>query len=225
VTQGELQEPVSTPPPRLIVGLGNPGNAYKDTRHNIGFMVLDALAASLGATFAPEKRWECHLARTPDLWLVKPQTYMNLSGRAVRLVSKFFRLPPSEILAVHDDVDLPLGRLRLRAGGSAGGHNGIKSMIAELGTSDFPRLKLGVTAGQGRPDGGRLVGHVLGPFTADEKAAVAQVIDQAVTAIRRALSRGLEAAMNEFNTRPRALQQPRRENTEIPNNPTTTSQT
>lgn len=185
--------------PRLIVGLGNPGNSYQDTRHNIGFMVMDVLATRLGTAFQVEKRWESHVAKFSGGFLVKPQTYMNLSGRAVGSVGRFYKITPQETLVVFDDVDLPLGRLRLRASGSAAGHNGLKSLISTLGTDQFPRVKVGIGADSGRPAGDRLVGHVLGKFSEDEKAAVAQAVDRAADAVMGALKSGLGAAMNFFN--------------------------
>ena len=185
--------------PRLIVGLGNPGNSYQDTRHNIGFMVMDVLATRLGTAFQVEKRWESHVAKFSGGFLVKPQTYMNLSGRAVGSVGRFYKITPQETLVVFDDVDLPLGRLRLRASGSAAGHNGLKSLVSTLGTDQFPRVKVGIGADSGRPAGDRLVGHVLGKFSEDEKAAVAQAVDRAADAVMGALKSGLGAAMNFFN--------------------------
>jgi PTH1 family peptidyl-tRNA hydrolase len=185
--------------PRLIVGLGNPGNSYQDTRHNIGFRVMDVLATRLGTAFQVEKRWESHVAKFTGGFLVKPQTYMNLSGRAVGSVGRFYKITPQETLVVFDDVDLPLGRLRLRASGSAAGHNGLKSLISTLGTDQFPRVKVGIGADSGRPAGDRLVGHVLGRFSEEEKAAVAQAVDRAADAVMGALKSGLGAAMNFFN--------------------------
>lgn len=185
--------------PRLIVGLGNPGNSYQDTRHNIGFMVMDVLATRLGTAFQVEKRWESHVAKFTGGFLVKPQTYMNLSGRAVGSVGRFYKITPQETLVVFDDVDLPLGRLRLRASGSAAGHNGLKSLISTLGTDQFPRVKVGIGADSGRPAGDRLVGHVLGKFSEEEKAAVAQAVDRAADAVMGTLKSGLGAAMNFFN--------------------------
>jgi PTH1 family peptidyl-tRNA hydrolase len=185
--------------PRLIIGLGNPGNAYQDTRHNIGFMVMDALAAQLGTSFQHEKRWESHVAKLPAGWLVKPQTYMNLSGRAANAIARFYKVPAEEMLVVFDDVDLPLGRVRLRPSGSAAGHNGLRSLIECLGTDAFPRLKVGIGSDSGRPAGDRLVGHVLGAFAEAERAAVAQAVDRAASAVLAAMRGGLGAAMNLFN--------------------------
>lgn len=185
--------------PRLIVGLGNPGNEYRDTRHNIGFMVMDFLATQQGIRFETEKRWHSHVARLANGWLVKPQTFMNLSGRAVTAIARFFKVSPNELLIVCDDVDLTLGRLRMRPSGSAGGHNGLRSIIAELGTSAFPRLKVGVAGTSGRPAGERLVGHVLGSFSEAEKPALQQTIERAASAVLSAVRDGLGTAMNQFN--------------------------
>ncbi len=185
--------------PRLIVGLGNPGKDYRDTRHNIGFMVVDELARRMDAAFQEEKRHHGLLAKFSGGWLLKPQTYMNDSGRSVRSVADYYKITTHETLTVYDDVDLPLGSLRIRLKGSAGGHNGIKSMIQSLGTMEFPRLKLGIAAMSGRPDGKRLVNHVLGTFSDEEKPTLALVIQTAADAIMHSLSAGLEAAMNRFN--------------------------
>jgi PTH1 family peptidyl-tRNA hydrolase len=185
--------------PRLIVGLGNPGREYQDTRHNIGFMVVDALASQLGASWAHEKRWDCALAKFAQGWLLKPFTYMNASGEAVSSMCRFFKVEPSEVLAVYDDVDLPLGTLRFRMSGSAGGHNGVRSLVSHLGGEDFPRLKLGIAPENGRPSGERMVDHVLGRFSEGEKPALQQTIARATDALRASLSDGLESAMNVFN--------------------------
>lgn len=185
--------------PRLIVGLGNPGHDYEDTRHNIGFMVVDALAIQLNAAWAHEKRWDCALAKFAHGWLLKPFTYMNASGEAVSSVCRFFKVEPQEVLAIHDDVDLPLGTLRFRMGGSAAGHNGVRSLISHLGGGDFPRLKLGIAPENGRPAGDRMVDHVLGRFSEGERPAVQQVISRAVDAVRASLADGLESAMSLFN--------------------------
>ena len=196
-----MSGPAPLPPlkPRLIVGLGNPGRDYEDTRHNIGFMVVDALASQFGAVWTSEKRWDCALAKFAGGWLLKPLTYMNLSGQAVSSVCRFYKIEPGEVLAIHDDVDLPLGALRLRLKGSAAGHNGVRSLIAHLGGDEFPRVNVGIAAGHGRPSGDRMVGHVLGRFTEDERPTLLQVIDRASQAVRSALASGMEAAMNVFN--------------------------
>ena len=179
---------------RLLVGLGNPGREYRDTRHNVGFMIADRLAARERAAFRTEKSWQAEVARAGDLVLCKPLTYMNLSGQAVRPLSQFYKIDAAQMLVVLDDMALPLGKLRLRAGGSAGGHNGLRSLIEHFGTRDIPRLRIGIGAAQGEA-----TGHVLGRFTLEEKAALEQSLDLAVNAVDCLHERGLEAAMNSVN--------------------------
>jgi PTH1 family peptidyl-tRNA hydrolase len=188
--------------PRLIVGLGNPGETYRDTRHNIGFMVLDEIAKRLGTAFREEKRWSGMVAKFTGGYLLKPLTFMNESGRSVQSVGHFYKASPAQSLVVYDDVDLPLGRLRFRTSGSAAGHNGIRSLIASLGTDEFPRLKVGISPADGRPAGERMVGHVLGKFRAEEQPALQSVIQRAADAVLSAVDRGLENAMNVFNRQP-----------------------
>ena len=188
--------------PRLIVGLGNPGETYRDTRHNIGFMVLDELARRLGTAFREEKRWSGLVAKFSGGHLLKPLTFMNESGRSAQAVGHFFKASPAQTLVVYDDVDLSLGRLRFRSNGSAAGHNGIRSLISCLGTQEFPRLKVGIAAEGGRPAGERMVGHVLGTFRTEEQPALQQVIKRATDALMAAIDQGLAAAMNVFNRHP-----------------------
>ena len=188
--------------PRLIVGLGNPGETYRDTRHNIGFMVLDEIARRMGTAFREEKRWFGMVAKFTGGYLLKPLTFMNESGRSVQSVGHFYKASPAQSLVVYDDVDLPLGRLRFRTSGSAAGHNGIRSLIASLGTDEFPRLKVGISPADGRPAGERMVGHVLGKFRAEEQPALQTVIQRAADAVLSAVDRGLENAMNVFNRQP-----------------------
>ncbi len=183
---------------RLIVGLGNPGRQYERTRHNIGFMVLDRLADDAGTGFESRPKWQGHLAKLADgTLLLKPQTFMNLSGRCVRQVAAFHKWTPEQVLVVYDDVALPLGRLRFREKGSAGGHNGIKSMIEHLGSDAFPRLKIGI----GGASPGGMTGHVLGTFREDEHEAVENTLASAVDAVQLALSQGFATAANRFNSR------------------------
>ena len=179
---------------RLIVGLGNPGREYRETRHNVGFMIVDRLAARERAPFRTEKSWQAEVARAGDLLLCKPLTYMNLSGQAVRPLSQFYKLDPAQMLIVLDDMALPLGKLRLRPDGSAGGHNGLKSILEHFGTQAVPRLRVGIGAAEGEA-----TGHVLGRFTLEENAALAQSLDRAVEAVDCLRAHGLEAAMNAFN--------------------------
>ncbi len=186
--------------PRLVVGLGNPGSDYSTTRHNIGFQVIDALLASLPRRpdeprhFAESHIWSTRYAGRA-LLLQKPLTYMNLSGKAVARLQREQDLLPPEILVIHDDADLPLGRLRLRLKGGSGGHNGVSSIIAELATDNFCRLRLGI----GRQDGRDMTDHVLGPFDEVEHDLHIAVMNAAVDAVQTACRRGMETAMNEFN--------------------------
>ncbi len=182
-------------PVRLIAGLGNPGREYENTRHNAGFMVLDRLASRLRVEFGNERKFEARFARSGSLFLLKPQTFMNLSGRSVAAVCQFYKIQPAEVLVVYDDVALPEGKLRLRKGGSAGGHNGMKSLISSLGTDQFPRVRFGV----GAADGKNMVGHVLGAFDTASREALDKSLENAVEAVSMCALRGLTAAMNHFN--------------------------
>ena len=188
---------------KLIVGLGNPGPEYSDTRHNLGFSVTEELAHRHGVTFKNHAKWKARAARIPDIgdgvWLAQPTTFMNLSGWAVREIASFHKLAPTDVLVVVDDADLPLGRLRIRRSGSAGGHNGLKSVIQELGTVEFPRLRIGV----GRQAGG-LKNHVLGRFGAEEKAEVAEAVKRAADAAELFATEDILTAMNRFNPAPAA---------------------
>ena len=183
---------------RLIVGLGNPGREYESTRHNVGFMVLDRLAASQACAFQTQARWECALAKWVEagVSLMKPLTFMNLSGRSVSKILRFHQWQPQQILVVYDDVSLDLGRIRLREKGSHGGHNGIRSLIEHLGTDVFPRIKLGI----GSADHGNMVGHVLGKFSEQEQETLQNMLATATNAVQDCLSRGVAAAANLYNS-------------------------
>jgi PTH1 family peptidyl-tRNA hydrolase len=182
----------------LIIGLGNPGRQYEETRHNVGFMLLDLIAAKEGAVFKTEPKWQAHLAKLPDgTILMKPQTFMNLSGRSVRQFVAFHKLDVGDILVVYDDVALPLGHLRFREKGSAGGHNGIKSIIEHLGGDGFPRLKMGIGAANGS---GGMTGHVLGKFAPDERETLENMLASACEAVQVSRSQGITLASNRFNT-------------------------
>ena len=186
--------------PRLVVGLGNPGKDYAGTRHNVGFEVLGGLAAAAGLVFQREKKWQAEVCRTAEgLLLLKPQTYMNLSGRAVAAAARFYKIPAEKILVVYDDVALPLGQQRFRMTGGSGGHNGIQSLITELGSQDFPRLKIGI----GGVHGSRLTGHVLGRFREEERDVAEKALASAVDAVQVALSEGVSKAANRYNVRPK----------------------
>lgn len=191
---------------QLLVGLGNPGDRYSDTRHNVGFLALDRLAEADGAGFRNQARLHGLLAELGSgsnrLRLLKPQTYMNESGRSIRAALDWFRLAPDQMLVLVDDMDLPFGRLRLRAAGSAGGHNGLRSTIAHLGSEAFPRLRIGIGAPGSNPQERRerTVSHVLGRFTAEERPqleALLREVGEGIALIRR---QGLEKAGNRLNS-------------------------
>lgn len=182
----------------LIAGLGNPGRQYAGNRHNVGFMCLDVLANSLGLRFG-QRRARALLATgrlgEAGLLLAKPQTYMNLSGPSVAELVRFYRIPLASLLVVHDDLDLPLGRVRLRERGSSGGQKGLQSVIASLHTDQFPRLRLGI----GRPIQEPPEVYVLRDFAPDEKPIIAAAIDKAAEAIQVFVTEGIAVAMNRFN--------------------------
>ena len=183
----------------IVVGLGNPGRRYQGTRHNIGFAVADEVARRQQAEFehGRSSALTARRGRGPDaLLVVKPLTMMNLSGEAVAGLAGFYKVDPAAVLVVADDVNLPLGRLRLRARGTAGGHNGFRSIIGCLGTGEFPRLRVGVGRGDPRRD---LADHVLARFDDDEHDEVAQAIARAADAVETFLAEGIEVAMNRYN--------------------------
>jgi len=179
---------------RLVAGLGNPGREYLRTRHNIGFMVLDWLAAERQLPWEFSDRWNAGWAKS-DVILVKPATYMNRSGEAVAALANFYKIAPEETLVVLDDFALPLGRLRLRERGSAGGHNGLESVIEHLGTESVPRLRIGIGSApiQGATD------YVLGRFFEEEQPILEATIQRAANAVKCSIDKGLIAAMNQFN--------------------------
>ena len=185
---------------KLIVGLGNPGAEYRNTRHNIGFMVIDKLAEKFGVD-VQKKMMRAAIGQGlldgQKVVLAKPQTYMNLSGQAVVALMNWYKLSPQDLLVICDDLNLDFGRLRLRKKGSDGGHNGLKSITQELGTGDFPRIRLGI----GRPSHPEheQVSFVLGKFGAQDADVLAEVIGRAVEAVAVWTVKGIDAAMNEFN--------------------------
>jgi PTH1 family peptidyl-tRNA hydrolase len=182
----------------LIVGLGNPGAQYARNRHNIGFLAVDALAARLGATWQKRPNLELAEARVGagKLYLMKPQTFMNLSGAAVVPFARFHKLEPSELLIVCDDLDLPFGRLRVRVGGSSGGQNGLKDIAQKLATEHFPRLKLGISR---PPPEWTVVNWVLSNFRPDEQPLLEDVILAAVDAATLIAHEGAQTAQNRVN--------------------------
>jgi PTH1 family peptidyl-tRNA hydrolase len=183
---------------KLIVGLGNPGARYARSRHNVGFLIADRLAHAHALAFA-RRRFNAHLAEGSvagaRVMIAKPQTYMNLSGEAVSKLFAFYKIAPHDLLVVYDDLDLPLGKMRLRPKGSAGGHHGMESILARISTSDFPRLRVGI----GRPSPDADIDHVLGSFDDDERAVMDETFARAVAAIEVWVAEGITAAMNRFN--------------------------
>ena len=187
---------------KLIVGLGNIGREYENTRHNIGFMVVDELAKRLGVTFGKEDRSAyCAEYRAPEkILIIKPTTYMNLSGIAVGAYANFYHIAPEDIAVIQDDMDLPVGHLRIRRKGSAGGHNGIKSITEHLGTEEYPRFKIGI----GHPDRNNkaVINHVLHQFQGEDKAAIEAAVKAMAEALELWLREGdLNAVMTKYNTK------------------------
>jgi PTH1 family peptidyl-tRNA hydrolase len=182
---------------RLLAGLGNPGAEYVGTRHNIGFTVVDFFAQQKGVTaFERQEKWDAMVAKSGELVLVKPLTFMNHSGEAVAAVVDFYKITPARILVVLDDFALPLGRLRIRQTGGPGGHNGLESVIMHLGTENVPRLRLGIGAA---PEHGS-IDYVLSRFFEEERSTVMGMVERAADAIKCAIDNGIVSAMNTFNS-------------------------
>jgi PTH1 family peptidyl-tRNA hydrolase len=185
--------------PFLIVGLGNPGKEYAQSRHNVGFMVLDRLAERNGVLFTryEQKAFVVKIAlEQGTLILAKPQTYMNLSGQSVGALVRFYKIPPERLMIVYDDIDLPFGTLRMRPGGSSGGHKGMQSILDRLGRQDIPRLRVGV----GRPSGSKAAAtYVLNEFSSRERLDLPLILDRAAQAVLDWSNFGLVEAMNRHN--------------------------
>src|SRR5690606_4640249 len=186
--------------PALVVGLGNPGAEYERTRHNVGFMVADALAERVGGRFTVHKKSGADLIQARldgrQVLLAKPRTYMNLSGRPVAALAKFFSVPPTEVVVVHDELDLPFGAVRLKRGGGEGGHNGLRSVSSALTTKDYLRVRIGIGRPPGRQDP---ADFVLKPFSSVERKEVPVIVEQAADAVELLLRVGLEAAQNQVH--------------------------
>jgi peptidyl-tRNA hydrolase, PTH1 family len=200
--------PVELVIPQLIVGLGNPEPKYDRTRHNIGFVVVDSLAKSWQIPLSENRKFqgifgEGNRPRGQKIRLLKPLTYMNLSGQAIRAATDWYKIPPESVLVVYDDMDLPIGRLRMRLSGSAGGHNGMKSAIAHLGTDKFPRLRVGI--GKPQNDASKndkdTISFVLGKFSSEETQLVEKVLTLVREAVELSLHQGVEKAMSLYNSR------------------------
>ena len=184
---------------KLVAGLGNPGDRYRGTRHNVGLEVADLLAGRHGLAFeaAPASALQARWRRGGDVvWVVKPLTFMNVSGEAVSVLVRYYRIAFADVLIVCDDVNLPLGRLRARASGTEGGHNGLRSIALHFGTIDYPRLRVGVGRGDDRRD---LADHVLARFDPDERPGIESAIARAADAVETWIDAGLERVMNTFN--------------------------
>jgi peptidyl-tRNA hydrolase, PTH1 family len=189
--------------PQLIIGLGNPGARYAQTRHNVGFDLLDSISKRWQISFADRKQFQGIYGEgfgnnNVRIRLLKPQTFMNLSGQSVRATIDWFKLPPESVMVVYDDLDLPLGKIRLRLSGSAGGHNGMKSIISHLGTQNFPRVRIGIGKSFGEKD---TISHVLGKFSSEEIPIVKEVIELTNDSIELSLKQGVEKAMCLYNNR------------------------
>lgn len=180
---------------RLVAGLGNPGAEYEQTRHNIGFIVLDELARESGIRWEHSKKWDVFWGKSERGLLVKPLAFMNRSGVPLAAVADFYKIAPQEILVVLDDFALPLGRLRLRTEGGPGGHNGLESVIVEFATESVPRLRIGIGAA---PNEGA-IDYVLGRFFEEERPLLQTTIGRAVEAVNCAIDKGMVSAMNTFN--------------------------
>lgn len=186
--------------PWLLVGLGNPGARYARTRHNIGFMAVDAWCDKVASSPSWSEKWKAQVATigtgSARVVALKPQTFMNRSGQSVVPAGQFLRVPPAQILVVHDEVDFQLGRLAVKKGGGHGGHNGLRDILQLLGSGDFLRIRLGI----GRPVHGEVADHVLSDFSADERVVVDDLLERAVGAITCVTREGVVTAMNKFNT-------------------------
>jgi len=184
----------------LIAGLGNPGSKYDRTRHNLGFMVIDELGSRYNADFREGYKglYSSVIIEGEKVFLLKPMTYMNLSGESVAMLANFYKIEPEDIFVVHDDLDIEYGRIKLKKGGNSGGHNGIKSIISQTGSKDFIRLKCGI----GKNDGGKdTTSHVLGKFKPEEKEKLEEYVNNCCDALVSCIKHGLRDAMNRFNNK------------------------
>lgn len=206
---------------RLIVGLGNPGPEYEATRHNAGFWWVDGAARKLGGHLAPDRAYHGLVARvnrsTGPVWLLQPLTFMNLSGKAVGPLARFFKIAPEEILVVHDELDLPAGQMKLKKGGGNGGHNGLKDIQAQLGTGEFWRLRLGI----GHPGvKAEVAAYVLRKPPADERDAIERNIDESLLLLDTFLEGGMDKAMLKLHAKPQRPHKPAPATAGPPGSPT-----
>ncbi len=183
---------------KIVVGLGNPGVKYESTPHSIGFEAVDYIAARYGAEWVHKRAAQCYAAEvtiaSEKVTLVKPQTFMNLSGESVAALFRYSNSSVGDLIVIQDDIDMSLGRLRVRVGGSAGGHNGIKNIIERIGTQDFIRVKIGVGK-----DASNVIGHVLGKFPPRAREIATKIVEVASNAVECLITQGAQKAMNEFN--------------------------
>lgn len=189
---------------KLIIGLGNPGNEYSNTHHNIGFMALEKIDKIKGLTFAKNLKYNAEIAeynyKSDKVLLVKPLTYMNLSGNSVGKLARFFKVNSEDILVIHDDLDLPLAKLRIRRNGSSGGHNGIKSIIECLGTSEFPRVRIGIDNPKKNQEHG-VIDYVLSKFSEEDLKLLDPVLDLMPNLVDDFIEHGIDYVMNHYNKR------------------------
>ena len=187
---------------QLIVGLGNPGPKYAQTRHNVGFLFVDELARSKGATFRVENKFHGEVCKLHlegrELWLLKPMTFMNRSGQAVAALARFYKIPPEAILVAHDELDIPAGQLRLKQSGGHGGHNGLRDIISQLGSRDFLRLRIGID----HPGhASEVSNYVLSKASSDDRITVDAAVDEALCTLPQIIDGELQAAMNRLHSR------------------------
>jgi peptidyl-tRNA hydrolase, PTH1 family len=188
----------------LVVGLGNPGTKYARNRHNVGFMVVDRLAERLKAPAFREKfAGEFARLASPEVVLLKPMTFMNLSGESVQAAMKFFKASLPDVVVIHDELDVPFGEVRLKLGGGTAGHNGLKSMLQHCGGDGFARVRIGIGRPISEKGGDAVVSHVLGDFSASERATLDGVLDHAALGVENILAKGIAQAMNAFNAPPK----------------------
>lgn len=186
----------------LVVGLGNPGKEYSGSRHNVGFLAVDELADRIGIKLTRQgydSLYNIGKLKDQKVLLMKPQTYMNNSGVSVSQARNFFKVDTKNIIVIHDEMDLPLERIKIKKSGGSAGHNGIKSIVHHLGTNDFPRVRIGVGKPSKKSEG---VKHVLSSFSKDEKNKLNRVLETATCAVEEIISSGIDQAMNEFNIKP-----------------------
>lgn len=190
---------------KLIVGLGNPGEKYTKTRHNLGFEILDELTKKLNLVdWQMENKFKAELITSDQLILVKPQTFVNQSGLAIKLLTTYYKLPSTDVIVIHDDLDLPLGKIKVRMGGAAAGHHGVESIINALGSDQFIRVRLGIgnlrsQSGEHKAIHFNAEHFVLEPFIHSEKSPVKHMLKQAVKALQILLEKGLTVAQNQYN--------------------------